>query len=53
MIQFIFNIMPVLALVACGALFTVPGVWGGFFTMALLGHKMQWFGLDKDKEDAE
>ncbi|MDT8448309.1 MAG: hypothetical protein RRB13_15550 [bacterium] len=51
MMQFVFSILPVLAILACVLLFTVPGLWGAFFTMSLLGHKMQWFGLDKGPED--
>ena len=51
MMEFIFLILPVLAILACVLLFTVPGIWGAFFTMSLLGHKMQWFGLDKDKDE--
>lgn len=51
MMDFIFTILPVLAIIACACLFVVPGIWGAFFTMSLLGHKTQWVGLDKGPED--
>ncbi|MBU2646230.1 hypothetical protein KKI24_16105 [bacterium] len=35
-------LFPYLAWLVCLALFTVPVVWGGVFTLALLGHLTQF-----------
>ena len=34
-------IFPYLAWFVCIALFSVPGLWGGLFTLTLLGHLTQ------------
>jgi len=51
MAQFVFTILPYIAVFALCFLFSVPGIWGFFFTTSLLAHKTQWLGLDKDKEE--
>ncbi len=35
-------IFPYLAWFVCIALLSVPGLWGGLFTLALLGHLTQF-----------
>jgi len=51
MAQIVFSLLPYIAVFALCFLFAVPGIWGFFFTNALLGHKTQWLGLDKGKDE--
>jgi len=40
--EFIFSILWILAWIACIMLFTIPQIWGAFFTISLLGHLTQF-----------
>lgn len=45
------TIMPIIAWIVVGALFTIPGIWFSVFATSLLAHLIQFLPEQNKKED--